>query len=177
MASRLVSKTISEDEPCARCIHHPLMFSSSKNKLKDEAFQPKWNERDASLLRLNYCDEDFCVAHGKGIRINGSEFIGIATICQSDVNAVNEWSDSDDSKMKYDGERLESNGMKAHIHYAPMSDGDYVDADIDVYTESEITLPMHADLKYEKSLNDDVKTRIRHYARKLAARAIFSKKV
>lgn len=177
MASQLVSKTIADDEPCVRCIHHPLMFSASKNKLKDEAFQPKWDERDASLLRLNYCDEEFCVAHGKNVNIKGSEFIGIATICQNDVNAVNEWSDSDESRMKYDGKSEESNRMKAHIHYAPMNAGDYVDSNIDVYTESEIDLPMHADLKYDASLNDDVKTRIRHYARKLAARAIFSKKV
>lgn len=177
MASQLVSKIIADEEPCVRCIHHPLMFSASKNRLKDEAFQPKWDERDASLLRLNYCDEAFCVAHGKSLKINGSEFIGLATICSKDVSAVNEWSDSDESMMKYDGKNEEPNGMKAHIHYAPMNGTNYVDTSIDVYTESEISLPMHADLKYDAPFNEDVKTRIRHYARKLAARAVFSKKV
>lgn len=176
MASELVSKVLADNEPCVRCVHHPLMFSASKNKLKGEAFQPKWNERDASLLRLNYCDENFCVAHGKSIRIKGSEFIGLATICPNDVNKVNEWSDSTESMMKYDGKNEETNGMKASIHYAPMNGGDYIDTDVDVYTEGEISLPMHADLKYDAPLDEDVKTRIRQYARKLAARATFIKK-
>ena len=153
------------------------MYSASKNKLKEEAFQPKWDERDASLLRLRYCDEDFCVAHGQTIEIKGSAFIGLATIRPIDVKAVNEWSESDESMMKYDGAEEKSNGIKAQIVYAPMNGNDYVDTTIDVYTESEISLPMHADLRYNDPLNDDVKTRIRHYARKLASKATFVKKV
>ena len=117
MASQLVDKTIDDEELCVRCIHHPLMYSASKNKLKEEAFQPKWDERDASLLRLRYCDEDFCVAHGQTIEIKGSAFIGLATIRPIDVKAVNEWSESDESMMKYDGAEEKSNGIKAQIVY------------------------------------------------------------
>lgn len=177
MASQLVDKTIDDEELCVRCIHHPLMYSASKNKLKEEAFQPKWDERDASLLRLRYCDEDFCVAHGQTIEIKGSTFVGLATIRPIDVKAVNEWSETDESKMIYDGVEEKPNGMKAQIVYAPMNGNDYVDTTIDVYTESEVSLPMHADLRYNDPLNDDVKTRIRHYARKLASIAKFVKKV
>ena len=111
MASELVSKTVDDEELCVRCIHHPLMYSASKNKLKEEAFQAKWDERDASLLRLRYCDESFCVAHGQKIEIKGSSFVGLATISPTDVNAVNEWSVSDESKMKYDGKEEKTNGL------------------------------------------------------------------
>lgn len=178
MASILVDPIIADDEVCVRCIHHPLMYSVSKAKLKDEAFQPKWDERDASMLRLRYCNEDFCAVHGNGIEIKGNEFIGLATIIPTDVKAVNEWAVSEDSKIRYDGkEEKETNGMQAHIIYAPMNGKEYVDASKPVYTEGDISLPMHVDLRYDKALNDDVKTRIRHYARQLAARAAFIKKV
>ena len=33
MAAVLVDKQIAEDEICARCVLHPLMFSESKGKL------------------------------------------------------------------------------------------------------------------------------------------------
>ena len=47
--------------------------------------------------------------------------------------------------------------MLAHVMYAPMNNGEYVDTDVDVYTEKEIDLPMHADLRYNAALEDDVK--------------------
>lgn len=68
MASQLVDKTIDDEELCVHCIHHPLMYSASKNKLKEEAFQPKWDERDAyTSSDLN--GEDIRLVNGYRLRV------------------------------------------------------------------------------------------------------------
>lgn len=144
MAAVLVDKQIADDELCARCILHPLMYSESKNKLKDQAFQPKWGEHDASLLRLKYCTKDFCHKHGERLLIENQTYVGLAFITSKQVEEVNEWAASKDSLKKYDGEKVEVNGTEAYVTYAPMNNGDYVDLSVDVYTEGEIDLPMHA---------------------------------
>lgn len=168
MAVELVDKHIEDDETCVRCVLHPLMYSESNNKLKEQAFQPKWGEHDASLLRLRYSTVDFCRHHGEKLAVEGQTFVGLAFLTPIQVEKINNWAISEASTKKYDGENAEVNGIEAHIEYAPMNNGKYVDRNIDVYTERDIDLPMHADLKYAKAFDDDVKTRVRHYARQLA---------
>ena len=176
MAAVLIDKQIDEEEVCARCVLHPLMFSEKKNCLKEQTFQPKWGEHDASLLRLRYCTKEFCHQHGEKLMIEGQAYVGLAYITQKQVNEVNEWAVSQDSKKKYDGVKDEINGIEAHLVYAPMNRGEYVDINIDIYTEGGIDLPMHTDLKYKTALEEDVKTRIRHYARQLMKKATFEHK-
>lgn len=175
MASVLVDKNIDPDEECARCVCYQLMYSENKGKLKDPAFQPKPGERDASLLRLRYCDMSFCEEHGMGI-FGEIGFAGVATIKASAIDEVNVWASSPESEKVYDSGIKEVNGMEAHINYAPMHDGKYVDTNIDVFTEKDVSLPMHADLKYREPLITDVKTRIRDYARQVLKRATFHPK-
>ena len=176
MAAVLVDKQIAEDEICARCVLHPLMFSESKGKLKDPAFQPKWGEHDASMLRLKYCTKEFCHQHGEHLMVDGQTYVGLAFITPKQVEEVNEWAVSEYSLKKYDGERYEVNGTEAHVIYAPMNNGKYVDVDIDVFTEGEIDLPMHVDLRYKVALDDDVRTRFRDFARQLMKKAKFEHK-
>ena len=176
MAAVLVDKQIADTEVCARCIVHPLMYSESKNCLKDQAFQPKWDERDASVLRLNYCTKEFCLRHGENLKMNGQTFVGLAFITSGQVEEVNQWAASENSKKKYDGENIDINRTVAHVVYAPMHNGKYVDTKEDVYTEGNVDMPMHADLRYTEKLDDDVKTRVREFARQLMKKAQFEHK-
>ena len=176
MASVLIDKKIAEDEICARCVLHPLMYSESKKKLKEQVFQPKWGEHDASMLRLRYCTKGFCHQHGGRLNVEGQSYVGVAFITPRQIEEVNEWAASDNSLKIYDGENAEINGTEAHVMYAPMNNGEYVDTDVDVYTEKEIDLPMHADLRYNAALEDDVKTRVRDFARQLMKKAKFEHK-
>ena len=104
MASVLIDKKIAEDEICARCVLHPLMYSESKKKLKEQAFQPKWGEHDASMLRLRYCTKGFCHQHGTNLNVEGQTYVGVAFITPRQVEEVNEWAASDNSLKIYDGE-------------------------------------------------------------------------
>jgi len=176
MVAVLVDKQIADTEVCVRCVVHPLMYSESKKCLKDQAFQPQWDEYDASLLRLNYCTKDFCLKHGENLKINGQTFVGLAFITPAQVEEINQWAASEDSKKKYDGENIDINRTIAHVVYAPMHNGEYVDMQVDVYTESDVDLPMHADLRYVEKLDNDVKTRVRDFARQLMKKAQFEHK-
>ena len=172
----LVEKLIAEDEVCARCVLHPLMYSESKNRLKEQAFQPKWGEHDASLLRLRYCSKDFCHHHGEKLNVEKQIYVGLAFISPAQVEEVNKWAISEDSAKKYDGEKSEVNGTQARVVYSPMNGGEYVDTTKDVYTEGDIDLPMHADLRYNACMTEDVKTRVRDFARQLIKKAQFDHK-
>lgn len=176
MASVLVDKQIADTEVCARCVVHPLMYSERKKCLKDQAFQPKWDENDASVLRMNYCTKEFCLNHGEKLKMNGQAFVGLAYITSGQVEEINRWAEAAESKKKYDGENIDVNKTVAHVVYAPMHNGKYVDTTIAVYTEGEIDLPMHADLRYSKKLDEDVKTRVREFARQLMKKALFEHK-
>lgn len=176
MAAVLIDKQIADDEICVRCVLHPLMYSESKGKLNDPVFQPKWGEYDASLLRLRYCTKEFCHKHGEQLKVEGQAYVGLAFITSKQVEEVNKWAASEESLKKYDGENAEINGTEAHVAYAPMNKGKYVDLCLDVYTEGEIDLPMHADLRYKAALEKDVKTRVRAFARQLMKKAQFEHK-
>jgi len=94
-------------------------------------------------------------------------------ICIRCIFHPNAWAQSEASIMTYENNKLYKNGITAQIVYAPMNGDQYVDISQPVYTDSDISLPMHADLEYNVQNNSDVKTRMRQYARKLAKKAVY----
>ncbi len=155
---QLVPRTISEDEPCVRCVMHPMMYSNSKQRLKREAVLPAPNRRDVSLLRLNYTNIEFCIFHGKKLSNNNISFKCLATLCGKDLKEINDQSGSKDTQWP---------GIKSEIIYGPMHQGHYV-LDKDVFIDDDaVELSMHADLTYNIANDGDVSTRMRKYASQL----------
>lgn len=155
---QLVPRTISENEPCVRCVMHPMMYSESKQRLKREAMLPAPNRRDVSLLRLNYTNIDFCILHGRSLSNTNASFKCLATVHGKDLKELNNLSDSKDTQWA---------GVNSEIIYGPMHQGHYV-LDKDVYVDDDdVELPMHADLIYYTANEGDVSTRMRKYANQL----------
>lgn len=150
----IVSKQISDDEVCIRCIYSPYHIDS-KGKIKREALLPPKFQNDISLLRNKYMSLEKCVEHGHKIGDENKKLFALASITRENVKKNNE---------TFGGE------INADIYYAPMNKGEYVDTQIDIYlNDSEVDLPAHADLKYDHSLDEDelVKTNLRKYASSL----------
>ena len=155
---QLVPKSISEEEPCVRCVMHPMMYSESKQRLRREAILPAPNRRDVSLLRLNYTTIDFCIIHGKKLSNKNVSFKCLATLYGKDLKELNNLSES---------ENIQWSGIKSEIIYSPMHQGHYI-LDRDVYVnDPTIELPMHADLTYNTTNEGGVSTRMRRYASQL----------
>lgn len=165
----IVPKEIDENEDCIRCVVHPLMYSESKDRLKEPAVLPKPGDNKVSLLRLKYTVDgtDFCVHHGLSLASGSSSFVGLAKICPKNVAECNVVS-----------RKLQShNPISAEIVYAPMSGGNYLPNDTVVDTEDDgVDLPMHADLTYSNIDNreGEVKTSLRMYAKELLKRVKFA---
>lgn len=155
---QLVPRAISEEEPCVRCVMHPMMYSESKQRLKREAMLPAPNRKDVSLLRLNYTNIDFCILHGRNLSSTNASFKCLATLYGKDLKDLNIVSNSKDTQWA---------GVKSEIIYGPMHQGHYV-LDKDVYVDDDdVELPMHADLIYNTTNEGDVSTRMRKYANQL----------
>ncbi|MEE3484119.1 MAG: hypothetical protein VZQ98_07355 [Bacteroidales bacterium] len=159
----LVSKEIMQDEPCLRYIFHPLHIDS-KGKIKREALLPPAHKsrNDVSLMRQNYMSIDKCIAHGKNTNMGSQQsFIAIASITLGDVLENNQWAATSSATTP-------PNGTSAMIYYAPMSNGEYVNIEEDVYSEDpKIEFPAHADMRYDSNLEGSVQTRMRQYASQL----------
>lgn len=155
---QLVPRSISEDEPCVRCVMHPMMYSESKQRLKREAVLPAPNRRKVSLLRLNYTNIEFCVLHGQKLNRSNAKFKCLATLYGKDLKELNDLAGLKDSYWA---------NINADIIYGPMHQGHYV-LDRDVFVDDDtVELPMHADLTYNVINEGDVSTRIRKYASQL----------
>lgn len=170
MSRRLVERVINSAEVCVRCLLHP-MHVAAKNRLQDASLIPANGKNDVSLLRERYTTEPELMAHGNHlVQVISTverpqEFEGLLYLTQNVVDGVNQWAGSEVAKLEGidGGERL------AEITYAPMkNDDEYVNTDIDVYTDDpEIALPHHADLKYK---TDVCHTLRRHYGHELMRR-------
>lgn len=164
-----VDKHILPEEVCVRCVLHPFHIHSNQ-KIKPDAFIPKQNDNRISLLRLRYSSIDFAQGHGRRIaeRVNG-HYVGLVSLTQQIVEEVNSWAHSKESGVK-DG--YESNGIEADIVYAPMvNDEEYASVEETIYLDdSNVQLPMHADLTFSEKCDKEVQTRMRQYARELVKR-------
>ncbi len=88
-------------------------------------------------------------------------FIAIASITLNDVMENNQWALTSTKNN-------EPNGTSAMIYYAPMTNGEYVNMEVDVYSDDpNIELPAHADMRYDSKLDGSVQTRMRQYASRL----------
>jgi len=155
---QLVPRNIEGNEPCIRCVMHPMMFSEHKQKLKREAILPAPKRKDVSLLRLKYTTLDFCISHGKRLCNENATFKCLASIFLKDVNDMSNESETECCPWF---------GVKADIAYAPMHQGKYI-FDKDVFVNDEkVELPMHADLLYNTPNDGDVSTRMRKFATQL----------
>lgn len=163
----LVSREIAPDEVCVRCLLRPMMRKSG-TKLLHSTVLPGKGERGTSILRLRYCNEEFAIKHGKSLKVGDNVFWGLAEFTQKIVDSTNEWALSDLSKA--DG--IEGvNGIAAHIEYRPMADGEYVSKGKNVFLDdTDINLPMHAELIYPMDYTQEVQTRLRNYANELIKR-------
>lgn len=165
----IVPKEIDETEDCIRCVIRPLMYSGSKNRLKEPSVLPKPGDNKVSLLRLKYTADgtDFCVRHGLSLASGDSSFVGLAKLCPKIVSECNA-----EFKNNYP-----QSSLSAKIVCAPMSGGNYLPDDVIVDTgDDSIDLPMHADLTYSNIDNQEgeVKTSLRMYARELLKRVEFA---
>lgn len=164
-----IPKDIAPDEPCVRCV---IPGKIKKNRILPDALLPREERNDASLLRLNYTTVDFCVAHGKSL--DPSNRLGaLVKFTQTMVDSVNQWATTDDAIVENNETKEKSAcGISAFIEYSPMDNDQYVDRELDYYTDSPITLPMHADLLFREPLEKGlVRTRTRMYTKELINRA------
>lgn len=165
----VVPKHIDNTEDCIRCVMHPNMYSSSKKRLKEPAVLPPPNDNKVSLLRLKYTSGgiEFCKNHGLSLENERSVFVGLAKIRQNDVLDCN-----DASTVEHP-----QDPVLAQIVYAPMSGGKYLPCNVEVdTTDSNIDMPMHADLTYNIVNNNEgeVKTSLRMYAKELIKKIEFA---
>ena len=160
----VIDKTILSDEECARCVYSPFHYSESKNKLKREAFLPKVGDDCISLLRLRYCDYEYCINHG--IKISNPPdkvFCVIAVLTSNVLNNINS--------------TFETEGLSTSIVASPMNGNDYVDPQTDVFVDDvNVSTPMHADMKYNRTVEvGAVQTQMRRYASELCKRVKYAK--
>lgn len=172
----LVDRTIEDHEQCIRCVLHPFMIS--KGKLNYNSMLPpfKRERKDASFLRLRYTDLTFCSQHGQKIAKDvDADLEAFACITKHILDGVNKWANSPDSNTEDDKGEMRPNGVHAELKGTPMSKGEYVKDEIEVYLDDgTIDLPMHADMLYDAPYEDEVKVQYREFARQLLKRVKFS---
>ena len=155
MSRRLVERVIRSVEICVRCLLHP-MHVATNGKFQDASLIPAKGKNDVSLLREDYITEEEIVNHGHHLVQTIStpehpqQFEGLLYLTQNTVDSVNQWARSEVAKL----EGVDRNERLAEIVYAPMkNDTEYVDPDIDIFTEDPaIAYPHHADLKYKTAV-------------------------
>lgn len=113
-----------------------MFCSSSTNKLKREAFLPPPDKCDVSVLRYIYTNDSFCKEHAKALSIPNNVYKGLATFKAIHVieasNKIN-------------------NGLTAQVKGTPIdSKGNYIEKK--PVFETDLGLPMHADLLYSEVL-------------------------
>lgn len=170
MSRRLVERVIRSAEICVRCLLHP-MHVATNSRLQDASLIPAKGKNDVSLLREQYTNEAELTAHGHHLVQTIStpdhpqQFEGLLYLTQNTVDSVNQWAGSEVAKL----EGVGGSKRLAEIVYAPMkNDVEYVDTNIDVFTEDpNIALPHHADLKYRTEVCHTLR---RHYGHELMRR-------
>lgn len=174
----MIPRDIAPNEPCIRCVTPSKL---RRGVIIDDVFLPFDHKTGASVLRLEYTSLDFCIDYGRKLD-KTRRLGGLLKFNQQMVDSVNQWAQTDESKVTNQTTNVESiNGMSAQLVYSPMDGKDkYVDASKKWYTDSCITTPMHADLVFAEPLEKGfVKTRMRkfnHELVKLAQKAFMMEK-
>lgn len=144
-------------------------MKGKKLQLDTPAVLPPKDKTAVSILRLRYCSEEYAVQYGRALRVNNQTFWGIMQITEKMITEVNEWALSELSFLQgVDG----VNGVQAQIVGSPMrTPTEYVADDVDVFMDdTSIQIPMHADIVYQDEYTQEVRTRMRYYAKELLKR-------
>lgn len=165
MSRRLVDRVISSVEICVRCLLHP-MHVGANGRFQDASLIPSKGKSDVSLLREEYTTEAELVAHGHHLvqaistPDHPQEFEGLLYLTQNTIDSVNQWAGSEAARLK----GVNRDERLAEIVYAPMkNDVEYVDPNIDVFTEDPIiAYPHHADLKYKTDVCHTLRRQFGH---------------
>lgn len=156
----LVEKNIRDDETFYRVLFSPLHISlkdGKEPKVKREALLPKPDGREVSMFRSRYMRLEECQTIGAEIQMNGQTFRAIGSLSHPEIARNNH--------------TFENEHISAMVIYSPMHGKDYVDRNINVYTnDPDVDKPAHVDLTYSIpfSADSDVKTKMRKYASSLA---------
>ena len=145
------------------------MKVKKKLQLDTPAVLPPPDKTAVSILRLRYCSEEYAVQYGRALRVKDQSFWGIMQITQKMIEEVNEWALSELSILQgVDG----VNGVQAQIVGSPMrTPTEYVEDDVDIFLDdTTIQIPMHADIVYQDEYTQEVRTRMRNYAKELLKR-------
>lgn len=134
---------ISQDELIVRGIVHPLFYS--KKKITDNAFLPPPSGRkDVSVLRHEFTDSHFCKNHSSSLKIGENSYCGLGVLLAKSVDEVNR---AEEYKLE---------------------NGELINVILKATPNIEENLPMHADIIYSHSMDDDEpKTLMRKIAKAL----------
>ena len=152
-----IEQSISSDETCARFLDHPFKISKT-GKVLSNAFEPRRNNLDVSLVRMRYLTEDEC--HNRGLKVCRSEedYRGYAELTPHLVK-------------KIAGEE----DVNADIVYSPMDEhGDYI-MDGRQLTTASPGIPMHAGLIFPDISfveGEACPMKVRKFAKKLSQSVI-----
>lgn len=173
---KIISKIIEPGETIVRCLIESYLKSKSQRVPDFKALEPKKNENDISMLRLDYTDHNYCVGYGQ--QLNGaSDFRGLLYLTPKIVEGVNQWAKSGISAADISGNR-ENNGISSWFVYSPLDKNENpLPTDVELTNDtSNGDCPMHCDLRYserriEGGQEEVLNTRIRKYAQELKERA------
>lgn len=162
-----IDRTIDPHEVCIRCLFRPY-DKKGKDKLKHDSLLPPSDSNDVSMIRLKYADDNILMQHGLSIEKDDKKLWGFAHITQVIVDSVNQWAQSEASKL----DNIGVNGIHAEIVASPMrTPSEYVEENEEVWLDDQnLYCPMHCDLKYSEKATSEVKTRLRQYASQLVSR-------
>lgn len=176
--ARIISKIIEPGETIVRCLLESYLKSKSQPIPAYKALEPKVNENDISMLRLDYTDRSYCIGYGQNLS-GASKFRGLLYLTPNIVDGVNQWARSGISAEDISGNR-ENNGISSRFVYSPLDKNrNPLPTDIDLTNDtSNGDCPMHCDLRFserriEGGQEEVLNTRIRKYAEQLKDRVMY----
>ena len=155
---RIIPEEIAKEEPIIRLIFTRFHYSTSKDKLRPEAFMPSPREvNEFSVMRFNYTDIDSCKERGLNIIKGDASFIGVAFFLNQDINEI--------SYGYEDG--------NCSVVFTPLDINNSLRKERPVNQDDDGT-PSHSDVRFEMfeiEENKPMKQRCKVIAKKILAKA------
>lgn len=79
---------IHERELMIRCIGHPFFYSINDNRIKREAFLPKPDENEVSIIRHDYTNSNYCKCYCMELQFQNFQYCGIATFNAAVISSM-----------------------------------------------------------------------------------------
>lgn len=176
--ARIISKIIEPGETIVRCLLESYLKSKNQPIPSYKALEPKVNENDISMIRLDYTDRPYCVGYGQNLS-GASKFKGLLYLTPNIIDGVNQWARSGISAEDISGSR-ENNGISSKFVYSPLDKNrNPLPTEIDLTNDtSNGDCPMHCDLLFserriEGGQEEVLNTCIRKYAEQLKDRVMY----